>query len=60
MESKIFDSYNLNIQVNNLRNIIDKLAMFCEDLANNGPLKPEDIRGLSSEETIQPALYIIT
>jgi len=44
--------------VNNLRIEIDLFSCALEDLATHGPLKPEEIRGLSSQELIDNALVI--
>lgn len=37
-------------QVNNMRLILDRLAVSLEELALNGPLKPEALRGLNDPE----------
>lgn len=44
--------------MNNLRIEIDLFACALEDLATHGPLKPEEIRGLSSQDLIDNALVI--
>ena len=42
--------------VNNLRVYIDGLAVSIEDLASHGIMKPEELRGLSGDDTINYAL----
>jgi hypothetical protein len=44
--------------VNNLRIKVDIFACAIEDLATHGPLKPEEIRGLTDPELIENALVI--
>lgn len=44
--------------MNNLRIEIDLFACALEDLATHGPLRPEEIRGLSSQELIDNALVL--
>jgi len=39
-----------------MRIIIDRLAVAIEDLATHGVMKPEELRGLSTEDTISYAL----
>ena len=36
--------------INNLRLKVDRLAVSLEDLASKGPLKPEELRGLTNIE----------
>ena len=48
------------ILVNNLRIKVDCLAVAIEGLAQNGPIRPEALRGLSSKDTIEPALINLT
>ncbi|CAD8045008.1 unnamed protein product [Paramecium primaurelia] len=44
------------VEINNMRIILDRLACAMEDLATNGPLKPEDTRGLSEQSLIDAAI----
>lgn len=44
------------VEVNNLRLVIDRLAVSIEDLASHGVMRPEELRGLSGEDTINFAL----
>lgn len=39
------------IQINNFRVLIDRLAVSIEDLATHGVIKPDELRGLSPQET---------
>eukprot|EP01017_Pseudomicrothorax_dubius_P049280 TRINITY_DN9143_c0_g1_i1.p1 TRINITY_DN9143_c0_g1~~TRINITY_DN9143_c0_g1_i1.p1 ORF type:complete len:306 (-),score=58.42 TRINITY_DN9143_c0_g1_i1:22-891(-) len=43
------------VEVNNLRLSLDKIVVAIEELVTQGPLKPEELRGLTTEETIQAA-----
>lgn len=42
--------------MNNTRIVVDVFSCAVEDLANYGPLKPEEIRGLSSLDLMENAL----
>lgn len=44
------------VEINNLRVVIDRLAVSIEDLATHGVLKPEVLRGLTTEETMKSAV----
>ena len=44
------------MEINNNRIILDKLACSIEDLAQFGPLKPEELRGLSGKELIEATI----
>lgn len=48
------------VEANNLRLVIDKLSCFIEDLAKHGPIKPEELRGLTQPELIQAAVFDFT
>jgi hypothetical protein len=48
----------INNIVNNMRIEIDLFACALEDLATHGPLKPEEIRGLDTQELIDNALVV--
>lgn len=44
------------VEINNMRVILDQLSVAIEDLATYGVLKPEELRGLSGEDTVKYAL----
>ena len=44
------------VEANNLRLVVDKLSCFIEDLAKYGPIKPEELRGLTQPELIENAV----
>jgi len=45
------NSFLLIFKVNNFRVLIDRLAVSIEDLATHGVIKPDELRGLSPQET---------
>lgn len=48
------------MEINNLRIIIDRLAVSVEDLATHGVMKPEELRGLSDGDTYNSAMDLFT
>lgn len=44
------------VEVSNLRVVLDRLAVAVEDLATHGIMKPEELRALSGDDTINFAL----
>lgn len=54
--TKISDLHTTIATVNNLRVKLDKLCFGVEGLAAHGPLRPEELRGLTTPETLQPAI----
>jgi hypothetical protein len=44
------------VTINNMRIEIDKLAVFIEDLATHGPIKPEELRGLTDAEILKSTI----
>jgi len=43
------------VKINNMRLILDRLAVSIEELALHGPLKPEALRGLDDPELCENA-----
>ncbi|EGR28937.1 hypothetical protein IMG5_166570 [Ichthyophthirius multifiliis] len=48
------------VEINNLRIIIDRLAVSIEDLATHGVMKPEELRGLSEPEVIKQTMETLS
>ncbi|KAL4508407.1 hypothetical protein ABPG72_003711 [Tetrahymena utriculariae] len=46
------------VEINNLRIVLDRLAVSVEDLATHGVMKPEELRGLSDAETWNSAMEL--
>lgn len=55
---ELAESISYPTLVNNMRIKLDIFACCVEDLATHGPLKPEEIRGLTDPELIENALVI--